>query len=97
MDQHWQTPRIRQTKTIRTRDAFREQLAITVIARWERAVRSQHMDVLSEDNTLGEQKTVFGDFLSSNKKLPAGRRTAEALALAQKIKREVTGFRLSPE
>jgi hypothetical protein len=54
-------------------------LAKAVIARWERAVRSQHTDVLSADNTLSEQKTVFGDFLSSNKKLPAGRRTAEAL------------------
>jgi hypothetical protein len=59
--------------------SFREQLATTVIARWERAVRSQHRDVLSADISYANGKTVFGDFLSSNKKLPAGRRTAEAL------------------
>jgi hypothetical protein len=34
-------------------------LAKAVIARWERAVRSQHMDVLSADNTLREQKDGF--------------------------------------
>jgi len=33
---------------------------------------------------MGEKKVFFGDFLSPDKKLPAGRRTAEALDLEQK-------------
>jgi hypothetical protein len=60
--------------------------AKAVIARWERAVRSQHTDVLSADISYANEKTVFGDFLSSNKKLPAGRRTAEALYSAENPK-----------
>jgi hypothetical protein len=39
------------------------------------------MDVLSADISSANEKTVFGDFLSSNKKLPAGRRTAEAFVI----------------
>jgi len=45
-----------------------------------REVRCRHRDVPSADTaTREQQKSFFGDFLPISKKLPAGRRTAEAL------------------
>ena len=50
-----------------------------VIARRKRAVRGEHQGrALRGQHPMGEKKVFFGDFLSPDKKLPAGRRTAEA-------------------
>jgi len=63
----------------------RAQERTRVIARRMRAVRSQHQGrAVCGRRPLGERKSFFGDFLPISKKLPAGRRTAEALALAER-------------
>jgi hypothetical protein len=43
---------------------------------------------------MGEKKTIFGYFLASTKKLPAGRRTAEAFDLprSRKQRRWIPSF-----
>ena len=47
-----------------------------------RAVRSEHQGrALCGQRPVGEKESFFGDFLPIGKKLPAGRRTAEAFAL----------------
>src|SRR6201999_2059418 len=71
----------------------------SVIARREARVRNQqHGRAVCGQRPLGEKKTFFGYFLASTKKLPAGRRTAEALDLInQTTKSKVAGFPLSRE
>jgi hypothetical protein len=55
-----------------------------VIARRKHAVRGEHQGrALRGQHPMGEKRTFFGYFLAFTKKLPAGRRTAEALALSQ--------------
>src|SRR5262245_30318125 len=53
-----------------------------VIARRDARVRSQqHGRAVCGQRPVGEKESFFGDFLPISKKLPAGRRTAEACDL----------------
>ena len=80
-------------KTLDTSDA---QSRARVIARRKRAVRGEHQGrALRGQGAMGEKETFFGAFLAFTKKVPAGRRTAEALALLDDIKSKVPGCPLS--
>ena len=92
-------PALRAVKHYKKLDTGHRQSATRVIARRKRAVRSQHQGrAVCGQRPVGEKKTFFGAFLASTKKVPAGRRTAEALDLKQPDKQKAkAGFPLPRE
>ena len=73
-------PALSAVKSYKTLDTGHRQSVTRVIARRDARVRSQqHGRAVCGQRPVGERKSFFGDFLPISKKLPAGRRTAEAL------------------
>src|SRR5262249_28093433 len=68
-----------------------------VIARRDARVRSQqHGCAVCGQRPVGEKESFFGDFLPISKKLPAGRRTAEAFDLRGRQQDRSTTLTPSP-
>ena len=84
-------------KSYKTLDTGHRQSVTRVIARRDARVRSQqHGRAVCGQRPVGEKESFFGDFLPISKKLPAGRRTAEAFDLMQS-ESKVAEFPLSQE